>query len=132
MKKINFLLFFFLLTLAISCSKDDDPSTKCSFTFKNNSYTGSDVLCDNVPSGTTMTTYGGTTNAVWTLTLGSDSGAGAIWFNLNSVDYLLKPGATYKAELANKTYTFNGTLYNDDDETDFAEISGTCTCTREQ
>lgn len=134
MRKLNSLLFLFLILLAFSCNKDKDPApVACTFTFKNKTYTANVVMCEPEATGTIMSTFGQDSGGnLWTLTLGSNMGAGDIWIGIGDIAYLLEANDNHTLSFKDNTYTFSGTLYNKDDNTDFATTSGTCTCTEER
>ncbi len=130
MKNLAYLSIIALMLL-FSCKKSDDPASSagggCSLTFKGSSYTLSAVACGTA-SGT-QTLSGTGSNQLVTLYKGGVIGD-QVTFTLN-----IKTGDTYstidsgitpKITISGKTWTFSGTVENDDGID--AQISGTCTC----
>lgn len=123
-----------ILMLAFSCSKSSDPSANagagCTFTFKGTSYTMANSVCGTA-SGTQTVAAVSNNQALNLYKYGAIGAAGdQILFTLN-----MKTGESYSSlgstpstiTVSGKTWTFSGTLENDDDGTT-GQISGKCTC----
>lgn len=128
------ITLFILIVSFLSCSKSSDPAASaggCSFTFKGTTYSLPVAPCAAV----TATQFGATSaNANQLLTLAKGGAIGTSALIIFSTDVRL--GTTYGSSntptitIAGNTWTFSGTLANDDDPGDNGTISGKCTCSK--
>jgi hypothetical protein len=122
-------LFIITLMFLFSCKKSEDPaaSAGCTVTFKGTNYSLSTVACGTA-SGTQ--TLGGTAaNQLLNVYKGGVLGDQVTFtLNIKTGDSYstIDSGITPTVTISGKTWTFSGTVENDDGID--AQISGKCTC----